>query len=343
MAIDPTQDPRIDPRIKVLLGMVPSFAAPDVPDRETLVAQANTPEGQAASDIYRSVMAVCDTEENAPTKGLRIHVESVTSQPDGNTISLRVIRPDTADVLPCIYYIHGGGMASLSCFDGNYSGWGKLLAARGVVVVMVDFRNAVSPSSLPEVAPFPAGLNDCVSGVRWVVANAGNLGIDPKRIVVAGESGGGNLTLATGMKMLKDGDVGDISGLYALCPYIAGQWPTPECPSSVENNGIFLNLHNNNGRIGYGIEAFERRDPLAWPSFATEDDVRGLPRTVINVNECDPLRDEGINFYRLLLRAGVPARARTALGTVHGIELMPIACPEITAAAQVDLVAFAHG
>lgn len=340
MTVNPAEDPRIDPRIKMLLAMMPSFQAPDVPDRETLLERSNTPEGMASAEMYRSVMAVCDSEENAPTKGLRIHVETVTSQPDGNSITLRVLRPDTDAVLPCIYYIHGGGMASLSCFDGNYSGWGKLLAAKGVVVVMVDFRNAVSPSSLPDVAPFPAGLNDCVSGLRWVVANASSLGVDARRIVVAGESGGGNLTLATGMKLLKDGDIGIISGLYAFCPYIAGQWPTPECPSSTENNGIFLNLHNNNGRIGYGIDAFDRRDPLAWPSFATEDDVRGLPRTVISVNECDPLRDEGINFYRLLLRAGVSARARTALGTTHGIELMPIACPEITEAAQVDLVAF---
>ena len=341
MTVNPAEDPRIDPRIKMLLAMMPSFQAPDVPDRATLLERSNTPEGLASAEMYRSVMAVCDSEENAPTKGLRIHVETVTSQPDGNSITLRVLRPDTDAVLPCIYYIHGGGMASLSCFDGNYSGWGKLLAAKGVVVVMVDFRNAVSPSSLPDVAPFPAGLNDCVSGLRWVVANASSLGVDSRRIVVAGESGGGNLTLATGMKLLKDGDIGIISGLYAFCPYIAGQWPTPECPSSTENNGIFLNLHNNNGRMGYGIDAFDRRDPLAWPSFATEDDVRGLPRTVISVNECDPLRDEGINFYRLLLRAGVPARARTALGTTHGIELMPIACPEITEAAQVDLVAFA--
>ncbi len=341
MTANAATDPRIDPRIKALLAMMPSFESPNVPDRATLLEQSNTPEGQASAEMYRSMMAICDTEENAPTAGLRIHTESVTSQPDGNSITLRVIRPDSNDVLPCVYYIHGGGMASLSCFDGNYSAWGKLLAARGVVVVMVDFRNAVSPSSLPEVAPFPAGLNDCVSGARWVVANAAKIGADPRRIVIAGESGGGNLTLATGMKMAKDGDIGSISGLYAFCPYIAGQWPTPECPSSTENNGIFLNLHNNIGRVGYGIEAFDRRDPLAWPSFATEDDVRNLPRTVISVNECDPLRDEGINFYRLLLRAGVPARARNILGTTHGIELMPIACPEITASAQVDLVAFA--
>ena len=46
--------------------------------------------------------------------------------------------------LACVYYIHGGGMASLSCFDGIYRGWGKIIAANGVAVVMVDFRNASS-------------------------------------------------------------------------------------------------------------------------------------------------------------------------------------------------------
>lgn len=343
MSVDPANDPRIDPRIKALLAVMPSFAAPDVVDREQLLAEANSPEAQAGVNTYRSMMAVCDTEEAAPTTCLRIHVEQVVSQPDGNTINLRVIRPDSDEVLPCVYYIHGGGMASLSCFDGNYSGWGKNIANRNVVVVMVDFRNAVSPSSVPEVAPFPAGLNDCISGLKWVHEHAPSLGVDTSRVVVAGESGGGNLTLATGMALLRSGDIGLVSGLYALCPYIAGSWPLPENPSSTENNGIFLDLHNNRGAMGYGIEAWEQRNPLAWPGFASEDDVRGLPRTVISVNECDPLRDEGINFYRLLLRAGVPARARTALGTTHGIEVMPIACPDITQAAITDLVDFARG
>jgi acetyl esterase/lipase len=61
---------------------------------------------------------------------------------------------------------------------------------------------------------------------------------------------------------------------------------------------------------------------------------------VISVNECDPLRDEGINFYRMLLRAGVAAQGRTVLGTTHGIEVMPIACPDITDARASDIVAF---
>ena len=115
-----------------------------------------------------------------------------------------------------------------------------------------------------------------------------------------------------------------------MCPYIAGSWPQDRFPSSIENNGIFLDLHNNRGAMAYGIEAFEARDPLAWPSFATEDDVAGLVPTVISVNECDPLRDEGIEFYRLLLRAGVPARCRQVMGTIHGTEVLAISCPDIS-------------
>jgi acetyl esterase/lipase len=269
-----------------------------------------------------------------------VHSEKIVSSPDGNAINLQVIRPDNRDTVACVYYIHGGAMQMLSCYDGMYRGWGKIIAANGVAVVMVDFRNSVVPSSTSEIAPFPAGLNDCVSGLKWVVANSGHLGIDAQRIVVAGESGGANLALATGLKLRQGGNVDLIKGLYVLCPYIAGQWPTAECPSSMENDGILLYLHNNRGAVGYGIEAFNERNPLAWPSFATVDDVEGFPPTVISVNECDPLRDEGINFYRLLLRAEVPARCRQVMGTMHGTEIFSIACPEISRDTARDLAAF---
>jgi acetyl esterase/lipase len=95
--------------------------------------------------------------------------------------------------------------------------------------------------------------------------------------------------------------------------------------------------------VGYGIEAFDARDPLAWPGFATRDDVTGFPPTVISVNECDPLRDEGVAFYRLLLSAGVAARGREALGTLHSTEMFPTICPEISRATAKELAAFAAG
>jgi acetyl esterase/lipase len=92
--------------------------------------------------------------------------------------------------------------------------------------------------------------------------------------------------------------------------------------------------------MAYGIEAFEARNPLAWPSFATPDHVKGFPPTVISVNECDPLRDEGVEFYRMLLRAGVSARCRQVMGTTHGVEIFAICCPEISRDTASDLANF---
>jgi len=100
-------------------------------------------------------------------------------------------------------------------------------------------------------------------------------------------------------------------------------------------------LHNNRGKMSYGIEVFEEKNPLAWPSFAGVDDVTGFPRTVISVNECDPLRDEGINFYRLLLQAGVPARCRQMMGTSHGTEIFAIACADVSRDTARDIAGFA--
>jgi acetyl esterase/lipase len=322
-------DPRLDPRIKAMLSAMSMPESEDVASRDVLLERANSPEGLAGAEAIKNIMDLCDNEDVAPSTGLTINTREFTSQPDGNTIKIQLIQPESSEPLPCVYYIHGGGMQVMSCFDGIYRAWGRIVAAQGVAVAMVDFRNALSPSSAPEVAPFPAGLNDCVSGLKWVSQNAAELKVDPTRIVVAGESGGGNLTLATGLKLKQDGKLDLIRGLYALCPYIAGIWPLDENPSSTENNGILLDLHNNNGAMAYGIEELEKRNPLAWPGFAKGEDVHGLPPTMISVNECDPLRDEGIGFYRLLLREGVEARCRQVMGTAHGSDIFAIACPEI--------------
>ncbi|NKB99012.1 MAG: alpha/beta hydrolase fold domain-containing protein [Pseudomonadales bacterium] len=337
---DTDSDPRLDPRIRGMLAAFPMQPQEDATDRASLVAEANTPEALAAQEQMKAGFAMLDTEDVAPTAGLDISTHEFTSTPDGNTINIQFIRPESDDALPCVYYIHGGGMQSMSCFDGMYKSWGRIIAHQGVAVAMVDFRNCLTASSAPEIEPYPAGLNDCVSGLKWLVGEAATLNIDPAHIIVAGESGGGNLTLATGLKLLKEGDMGLVRGLYALCPYIAGEWPQDNLPSSTENNGILLDLHNNRGKVAYGIEAFDAEDPLAWPLFATDADLKGLVPTVISVNECDPLRDEGIEFYRALLRAEVPARCRQVMGTSHGIEIFAIACPDISRETAASIAQF---
>ena len=341
MASKIANDMRLDPRIRAALGAFDVGAGKDVATREEMIAEMNSAEAAATNKMIEALMESFDNEDVAPSAGLRTSVEEMASQPDGNTIKIRFVRPDNDARLPCVYYIHGGGMAMSSAFNGNYRAWARMIAGRGVAVAMVEFRNSVVASSLPEVAPFPAGLNDCVSGLKWVIANAATLNIDTRRVIVAGESGGGNLTLAVGLKLKQDGEMGLIKGLYALCPYIAGHWPLPEHPSSTENEGILLNLHNNRGKMSYGVGAFEAKNPLAWPSFATVDDVKGFVPTVISVNECDPLRDEGIAFYRLLLSAGVAARCRQVMGTTHGIEILPPVCPDISRDTAADIANFA--
>jgi acetyl esterase/lipase len=324
------------------MGAFPETNASDVDNRQVLLDEANTPEALAAQQQMKVMFDMIDNEEVAPSTGLDISTHEFTSQPDGNSIKVQFIRPQSAQALPCVYYIHGGGMQTMSCFDGIYRAWGRIIAQQGVAVAMVDFRNCINPSSASEVLPFPAGLNDCVSGVQWLVEQSTALNIDPRHIIIAGESGGGNLTLATGLKLKQDGDLNLVRGLYALCPYIAGKWPQDKYPSSTENNGIFLDLHNNRGAMSYGIEEFDKGNPLAWPAFATEQDVDGLVPTVISVNECDPLRDEGIEFYRLLLRAGVPARCRQVMGTIHGMEIFAIACPDVSRETAGSIAQFAR-
>ena len=337
-------DPRIDPRLKRIFGNAPESSNPgDVQSREELLRETAQQAENSQMDAFKAFMDACDSEDIVSSKGLAVETIEIQSNPDGNMINIQTICHTDGQVRPCVYYIHGGGMASMSCFYGNYRAFGKMIAHGGVNVAMVDFRNCLSPSSVAEVAPYPAGLNDCVSGVHWLTQQGPELNIDTARIVIAGESGGGNLTLATGMKLLQDGDIDLIQGLYALCPYIAGIWPLDENPSSTENEGLVLSLQNNRGAMGYGIDAFDARDPLAWPGFATEGDVRGLPTTVISVNECDPLRDEGINFYRLLLRAGVNTYCRQAMGTTHGTEIFPLAMPELSRSTARDIANFCIG
>ncbi|MDH2904046.1 MAG: alpha/beta hydrolase fold domain-containing protein [Actinomycetota bacterium] len=342
MSYDPLSDQRLDPRIKTFLSMVPVHDPIDATSREAMLAETTTPEALSAVATSVAFTELCDNEEVAPSNGLRFHTFEVESSPDANTILLQTIRPDNDEKVACVYYIHGGAMATLSSFYGNYRAWARIVAAQGVAVVLVEFRNSILASKVPEVAPYPAGLNDCVAGLRWTHDHADLLGIDPGRITVAGESGGGNLTLATALALKRDGNLELVRGLYALCPFITGMWPDERFPSSIENDGIFIYVRGNRGAMGYGMSAYDAHDPLAWPGFATADDVAGFPPTVISVNECDPLRDEGIAFYRLLLSAGVSARARQVMGTMHATELIPILCPEITRDTARDLAAFAR-
>lgn len=258
----------------------------------------------------------------------------------GNDLTLFVSRPaDTDGPLPGVVHLHGGGMASLSAADTIYVRWRENLAATGLVVVGVEFRNSAGKLG---VHPYPAGMNDCAAAIRWVSANRHDLGAS--HLIVSGESGGGNLTLAVTHKAKREGWLREIAGVYALCPFISNRWleQPDDLPSLKENDDYFFSCHLLAlfGSV-YDPDGENALDPTCWPGLATAD-LAGLPPHVISVNELDPLRDEGLVYYRRLLRAGVSAVGRVVAGTCHaGDIILGGAMPDVYLASLRDVSGFA--
>jgi acetyl esterase/lipase len=272
-------------------------------------------------------------------EGVATTTATITGE-DGNDVTLYISRPQASGALPALVHLHGGGMAIGTATDVGYARAREYLAATGLVVVGVEFRNSAGKLG-PH--PYPAGLNDCAAGVRWTYANRTDLGVS--HLIVGGESGGGNLTLTVAHKAKREGWIHEIAGLYAQCPYISNRWhdAPDELPSLRECDGYFIGLQQLAllGSI-YDPTGAHSRDATCFAGVATDEDLAGLPPHVISVNELDPLRDEGLDYYRRLLRAGVPAVGRMVAGTCHGGDLLlPGVMPEVFAASMRDVSGFA--
>ena len=334
-------DPRSDPRMIAALaqfGLDGRFPLPTVTPDSPL--EDRIAFGAEAEELTGGVLSALAQTAPIPEG---VSTETVTiAGDDGNDVTLYISRPTTLpSTLPCIVHLHGGGMAFLSATDTGYVRWRDTLAATGLVVVGVEFRNSAGKLG-PH--PYPAGVNDCAAGIRWAAANRGDLGAS--RIVVSGESGGGNLTLTVTHKAKREGWLDEIAGAYAQCPYISNRYleQPDDLPSLKECDGYIFNGMEL-AVIGsiYDPDAQHAGDPACWAGDATDADLVGMPPHVISVNELDPLRDEGLRYYRSLLRAGVPAVGRIVAGTSHAGDMMtPGATPDVYAATVRDISGFAH-
>ena len=333
-------DPRIDPRIAGAIAAAGDIAdvlgglKADAPMEECLdYCQRFDDAVVAARPLLEATMPAFDDVEQ--------HTQVIKGV-DDNDITLFIHRPKTRDaVMPGILHLHGGGMVTLMAIDPVYRRWRNELARKGLVVIGVEFRNGGGHLGNH---PFPAGLNDCASALRWTHANRQQLGFSS--LVVSGESGGGNLSLATALKAKREGFLDCIQGVYAMCPYISGAYADPpeQLLSMQENDGYTLTCQMMGAlsRV-YDPQGKNTANPLAWPYHASVDDLRGLPPHVISVNELDPLRDEGLVFFRKLLTAGNQATARQIPATNHaGDTSYPDIAPEHFHETQRSLLQFAR-
>jgi len=161
-------DPRSDPRMVAALApygvdqrAAPATVSPRDPLEARLAYLAETEAGFEA--LFAALVA-----DLPPVAGV-IHTTETITGPDGDDLPLYIHRPDGVDgALPGVLHIHGGGMTLLSGSGPAYVRWRDELAASGMVVVGVEFRNA---SGVLGNHPFPAGLDDCTTALEWMHAN----------------------------------------------------------------------------------------------------------------------------------------------------------------------------
>jgi len=339
-------DSRADPRLVAALAPFAMEGPVELPVSPGSLYQDRLQWLADTEGMFESLFQVLAADVT-PVIGVE-HCIEVIKGADNNDINLHIHRPVDSSVhrskgnsgtLPCVYHIHGGGMAMLQASNPMYGYFRDSLAALGVVVIGVEFRNSGGKLGSH---PFPAGLNDCISGLQWVFANKANLGIS--QLVLSGESGGGNLALATCLNAKRINKLHLVDGVYAMCPMIfnANNNKSPEYPSQIENDGYFINYPTIQLCASlYDPGNTEAENPLCWPITASKEDLSGLPPHMISVNEMDIFRDEGLRYYRNLLTAGVRASSRTVNGTCHSGDVnFPAATPDIFAATLSDIYGF---
>jgi acetyl esterase len=229
--------------------------------------------------------------------------------PEGD-LPVRVYRPSERRPLPTLLYYFGGGwtLGSIDTADGICR---SLANAAGCLVVTVGYRLA------PE-HPFPAAVLDCHAALRWVAEHAHELGADPDRLAVGGDSAGGNLAAAVTL-LARDGDGIGLAGQLLVYPN-TDQLAADR--SMRENDDPWLFNHHSVAwyRRHYLADEADAVNPLASPLRAP--DLSDLPPALVITAEYDPLRDQGEAYARRLAAAGVPVELTRYPGMAHGFFAM---------------------
>jgi len=234
----------------------------------------------------------------------------------GGDLLVRIYTPEAPAPRPAIAFFHGGGF--VICSIETHDGLARRLAnAIGAVVVSVEYRLA------PDVR-CPESAEDCYAATVWTHEHAAELGADPDRLIVVGDSAGGNLAAVVTL-MARERGAPPITSQVLVYPVIDAAC---DAPSYTENGE------------GYFLEATGMR--WFWDHYLGPDgdgthhhaspihaeDHSALPPAVVITAEFDPLRDEGEAYAAALEAAGVPVVARRYDGMIHGFVSMPMVFPE---------------
>lgn len=260
---------------------------------------------QARAVIRSRIVAPSTPEEVGQVRDASVH------GPAGD-IDVRIYRPASmSGPVPTLVYAHGGGFVfcDLDSHDGLCRSFANLIPA---VVVSVAYRLA------PEHR-FPAAAEDVFAVAQWAARNADALGGDARRVVVGGDSAGGNLAAAAAL-MARDRGAPSLAAQLLIYPMIAADFGTESYRQFGEG------FYNPRPALQWYWDQYvptpaDREHPYVSPLNA---ELTALPPTVLLTAGHDPLRDEGIAFGDALESAGVPVARRHYDGGIHGFVTMPM-------------------
>jgi acetyl esterase len=289
-------DPRIDSQVRSFLAELnkdssPFWELPQPKPQEILTALQNkTPVD----------MSGVTTSERVITQ-------------EGRTVKLYVMTPQRVTGKPgVLLFIHGGVW-----IVGNFQNHQRLL--RDLVVGSGQIGVFVEYTPLPE-ARFPTQLEECYAALTWVAAHAHEIGADGKRIAVAGNSVGGNMTAALSL-MSKDRKGPKLAGQVLLYPATDASVDTESYHEFA--TGRFLSrAFMKYGWDLYAPDEKTRNNPYVSPLRASRQELQGLPPALVITAENDPLRDEGEAYARKLENAGVAVAATRYNGMIHDFVLL---------------------
>jgi acetyl esterase len=223
--------------------------------------------------------------------------------------------PGTQDPAPLLVYFHGGGWV-IGDLDTHDDPCCFLAAHSGARLLSVDYRLA------PE-NPFPAAAEDAFAAYEWAAANAEQLGVDPRRIAVGGDSAGVNLAAAT---CLMAREAGAPSPAMQLLVYPVTETAGTAASRRTFAEGFLLTRGDMDWfEDHYLPPAVDREDPRV--ALLNAADLAGLPPAYVAVAGFDPLRDEGEAFAQRLREAGVQVALRRHPGLVHTFANLTAVCP----------------
>ncbi|MBY8343765.1 alpha/beta hydrolase [Streptomyces spinosirectus] len=254
-----------------------------------------------------------DDVQAQPVEKLEVDEKWITVPARVGDVRVRIIRPvGTSGALPVILYVHGGGWIL-----GNSGTHDRLV--RELAVGAKSALAFVEYDRSPE-AKYPVAIEQAYATAQWITGKGGEEGLDGSRLVVAGDSVGGNMSAALAHMAKQRGDVTFLhQSLY---------YPVTDAAQDTESYKTFAHGPHLTAKAmewfwdAYTTDPAERAEITASPLRASLEDLRGLPPALVIVDENDVLRDEGEAYARKLVQAGVPTTSIRYNATLHDFMML---------------------